>query len=229
MYALNCIWHAHTFLAQGGCCRGLLRTPGQPPTPVIPIPWAPAPQAVHQPHAWLLPLPSLNPQPHAPSPDPSPQPPCPSPSSLLVRQAPASISRCLHLALSPPSSPPPRPLSSNSYDQSVQGDATWITKYIPFSDSYAGEELSFPLSDQLEEGYYNTSATISLLTSYPRLTDLVGLNQIAQTDAAGAQQRAPCQHVWITRCVDVPSAGCMPPLFCSAAELPLSSICNTDT
>jgi hypothetical protein len=76
--------------------------------------------------------------------------------------------------------------SSELYDESAaHNQATWISKYLPLPSSYAGEPLSFPLSEQLQEGYYNVSSTVSLLTAYPSLVDLVGVNQITQDDESG--------------------------------------------
>jgi hypothetical protein len=73
--------------------------------------------------------------------------------------------------------------SAEGYDQSSQSDATWLTKYLPLDSSYAGERVSFLLPGALQEGYYNLSAAVSLITAYPTLVDLVGLNQITQDDA----------------------------------------------
>jgi hypothetical protein len=79
--------------------------------------------------------------------------------------------------------------SSKAYDKvAAHSASTWISKYIPLAadGAYNAEQvLSFPLSSDLEEGYYTVSSTISLITSYPQLTDLTGLNQITQDDESG--------------------------------------------
>lgn len=51
--------------------------------------------------------------------------------------------------------------------------------------SYAGEPLSLKLSDTLQEGYYEISSVVSVMTEYPQLASLIGLNQIVQDDASG--------------------------------------------
>jgi hypothetical protein len=76
--------------------------------------------------------------------------------------------------------------SSELYDESAaHSQETWISKYLLLPSSYAGETLSFPLSGGLQEGYYNVSSTVSLITAYPSLVSLVGLNQITQDDESG--------------------------------------------
>jgi hypothetical protein len=79
--------------------------------------------------------------------------------------------------------------STEGYDElASHSEATWLAKYLPLDSSYSGGLVSFPVSDALQEGYYNVSATVSLITGYPSLVDLVGLNQITQDDetATGA-------------------------------------------
>jgi hypothetical protein len=45
--------------------------------------------------------------------------------------------------------------SSSGYDElNSRSEANYITKFFPIDSSYAGEPLSFPLSDKLQEGYY---------------------------------------------------------------------------
>ncbi|KIY98911.1 hypothetical protein MNEG_9051 [Monoraphidium neglectum] len=75
--------------------------------------------------------------------------------------------------------------ASVALDGSATPEANYITRYFPLASSYAGETLSYPLSELLQEGFYNISASVSLLTAYPLLTDLVGLNMIQQTDEPG--------------------------------------------
>ena len=76
--------------------------------------------------------------------------------------------------------------STNAYDEATsRSEANYLTKFIPVPASYAGEALSFPLSDKLQEGYYTVSAVVSVVTEHPALTNLTGLNKITQSDKSG--------------------------------------------
>ncbi|KAI8470461.1 MAG: hypothetical protein J3K34DRAFT_420580 [Monoraphidium minutum] len=76
--------------------------------------------------------------------------------------------------------------SGDGYDElNSRSEANYIAKFFPIASSYEGEPLSFPLSDKLQEGYYEVSAVISIVTQYPALTNLTGLNQITQDDESG--------------------------------------------
>jgi hypothetical protein len=85
--------------------------------------------------------------------------------------------------------------SGIAYDSVEARDAAvWISAYLPLPASYAGEPASFPLGGPsvgngggslLQEGVYNVSATVSLVTGHPQLVNLTGLNQITQDDAPG--------------------------------------------
>ncbi|KIY95900.1 hypothetical protein MNEG_12061 [Monoraphidium neglectum] len=80
--------------------------------------------------------------------------------------------------------------SGNAYDElSSRSEANYIAKFFPIASSYAGEKLSFPLSEKLQEGYYEVSAVISIVTQYPALTNLTGLNQITQDDESGTSSK----------------------------------------
>ena len=59
--------------------------------------------------------------------------------------------------------------------------------YFPISSAYAGEPLSYVLSDTLQEGYYEINSVVSVLTAYPELNSLIGLTQITQDDATGSE------------------------------------------
>jgi len=74
--------------------------------------------------------------------------------------------------------------SGHGYDEN-HNEANYMAKYFPINSSYSGQELSFPLSDKLQEGYYEVSAVISIVTGFPALTNLTGLNQITQNDESG--------------------------------------------
>ncbi|GBF90081.1 hypothetical protein Rsub_02789 [Raphidocelis subcapitata] len=76
--------------------------------------------------------------------------------------------------------------AGEAYDElSSRSEANYIAKYFPISPGYQGGPLSFPLSDKLQEGYYEVSAVVSVITGFPALTNLTGLNQITQDDASG--------------------------------------------
>jgi len=76
--------------------------------------------------------------------------------------------------------------SSRAYDEvAARSEATWVSKYIPLGADYAGGPLSFTMSSELQEGWYNLSSTVSLVTGYPGLVNLTGLNEIQQDDESG--------------------------------------------
>lgn len=52
--------------------------------------------------------------------------------------------------------------ASVELDGSAQSEANYVAKYMPLSSAYAGEALAFPLSEALQEGFYNLSASVSV-------------------------------------------------------------------
>jgi len=81
--------------------------------------------------------------------------------------------------------------SGSNYDEiQARNEANYLAKFLPINASYeAGQHLSFPLSDKLQEGYYEVSAVISVVTGFPALTNLTGLNRITQADESGASSK----------------------------------------
>ena len=51
--------------------------------------------------------------------------------------------------------------ASTELDGSEVSEANYISKYLPLSPAYGGETLSFPFSNELQDGFYNISATVS--------------------------------------------------------------------
>ncbi|GBF95902.1 hypothetical protein Rsub_08493 [Raphidocelis subcapitata] len=80
------------------------------------------------------------------------------------------------------------PTEPRNYDEvASRNQYNWVARYFPISPSYEGGELSFVLSDTLQEGYYEVNSVVSVVTAYPNLTSLAGLTQITQDDVSGAE------------------------------------------
>lgn len=89
----------------------------------------------------------------------------------------------------------------DGYDASAEGGAgqNWVSKFVALPSDYSGGGVSVALSPDLAEGVYNLSAVASLVTAYPRLVNLSGLNQIEQEDATGAEAGVSGLHEAATR------------------------------
>lgn len=84
--------------------------------------------------------------------------------------------------------------SDAAYDAAVERSLeTWISKFLPLPASYGGEALSFAVGDALQEGYYNVSATVSLISDYPRLINLTGARRRAPMRLGACN--LSCSHV----------------------------------
>jgi hypothetical protein len=59
----------------------------------------------------------------------------------------------------------------------------YITKYFLIPGNYTADSIvTYELPEDLEEGYYQINAVVSVVTDYPKLVALNGLTQIDQAD-----------------------------------------------